>query len=429
MEMRYAEMNRTMLQEELAKQKKLYEEYQVKNFQYDMTRGKPGADQLDLSLPMLDCLPSHDVKAESGADYRNYGLTDGIPEAKKLMADLLGVEPSCVIVSGNSSLNIMYDIMAKYLLLGVAPGMTPWCQQGKIKFLCPAPGYDRHFAICEQFGMEMIPIEMKEDGPDMDEIERLVKTDASIKGMWSVPKYSNPTGVIYSDEVITRLASMECAAEDFRIFWDDAYTVHILEGEPVVQKNLILACAEAGHPDRTVAFTSTSKITFPGAGISAVASSREHIAYLCKLTGIQTIGPDKLNELRHVRFLKDYDGVVAHMKKHAALLKPKFDAVLNAFEEELGGLGILSWTKPQGGYFISIDTLDGCASRVVAMAKACGVAVTPAGSTYPCRKDPRDRNIRIAPSFPAIEDLSMAVKVLCVCVRICSLEKLMETAE
>ncbi len=426
--MRYAEMNQNMLQEELAVQRKRYEEYQAKQYHYDMTRGKPGVDQLDLSLAMLDALSAGNVKAESGADYRNYGLADGIPEAKKLMGDLLGVDPSCIIVGGNSSLNIMYDVIAKFMLLGPGEGQLPWCRQNGVQFLCPAPGYDRHFAICEQFGIRMIPIELNEDGPDMDRIEQLVKTDPSIKGMWAVPKYSNPTGVVYSDAVIERLAAMDCAAEDFRIFWDDAYTVHTLEGEPAKQKNLIQACAQAGHPNRAIAFTSTSKITFPGSGISALASSRENVSYLYQLTCIQTIGPDKLNQLRHVRFLKDYDGVLKHMKKHAALIKPKFDVVLRTLKAELSEADILSWTTPKGGYFISIDTMDGCAGRVVALAKQCGLLLTPAGSTYPYRKDPRDRNIRIAPTFPSLEELEMAAKILCVCVKICSLEKLIETA-
>ncbi len=330
-----------------------------------------------------------------------------------------------MIVGGNSSLNMMYDTIAMFLLLGTGSGRTPWCRQGTIKFICPVPGYDRHFAICEQFGIEMIPVEIKEDGPDMEAVEALAANDPAVKGMWSIPKYSNPSGVIYSDEVIRRLASMRCAAEDFRIIWDDAYTVHYLGDRPHRQLSLVRACAEAGNPDRAIMVTSTSKITFPGAGVAAIASSLANVQYLTKLIGIQTIGPDKLNQLRHVHFLKDYDTIVAHMEKHAEILRPKFQSVLSTMEAELDGLDILEWSRPEGGYFISVNTLDGIADQVVAMAKECGVLFTPAGATFPYRKDPRNRNIRIAPTFPPLSQLQEAITVFCVCVKICSLEKLL----
>jgi aspartate/methionine/tyrosine aminotransferase len=425
--MNYAEMTKEQLEQEYQAQKKLYQEYQAQQKQYDMTRGKPSSEQLDLSLPMLAQEYIGDAKSENGLDCRNYGLVDGLPEAKRLMGELLGVKPQCVMVGGNASLNLMYDIVVRFLLLGTGNERTPWNKASKaVRFLCPAPGYDRHFAICEQLGIEMLTLDLGNDGPNMDEVETLVFQDASIKGMWAVPKYGNPTGVVYSDEVIRRLANMKCAADDFRIFWDDAYTVHALEGEPVRQQNIIDACAEAGNPDRALAFTSTSKITFPGAGISAVASSQANIEYLVKTASIQTIGPDKLNQLRHLRFLKDYNNVVMHVKKHAALIKPKFDLILNLFETELGKANILEWTKPKGGYFISINTLDGCAARVVQVARECGLLLTPAGSTYPYHCDLRDRNLRIAPTFPSLAELEVAGRILCVCIKLCSLEKLLQ---
>ena len=424
--MKYAEMNQETQRTELEKQRILYAAYQSKNFSYDMTRGKPAADQLDLSMEMLSDKYIGDGRGENTIDYRNYGIGDGIPEMKRIFAELFHQPPQNVYITGNSSLNIMHDILARFLLFGVNAQSKPWKDQGKLKFICPVPGYDRHFAITELFGFEMINVPLLEDGPDMDMIENLVASDASVKGMWAIPKYSNPTGTIYSDKVITRMASMKTAAEDFRILCDDAYTVHFLGDRPAEQLNLISACDTAGNPDRAIMFASTSKITFPGAGVSAFASSEANIAYLKKLIDYQTIGSDKLNQLRHVNFLKDYNGILAHMEKHAALIRPKFNICLEIMERELGGLGILEWTKPTGGYFISIDTLEGCASRVCQLAKECGGALTPAGSSYPYKKDPADTNIRLAPTFPPVEQLKEAMEVLCVCIKIASLEKLIQ---
>ncbi len=423
--MRYCDMNREQLAQTLKLEKARYQAFKEKNLSYDMTRGKPGADQLNLSTDLLSDKYIGNANTENGTDCRNYGLTAGIPEIRALFGQLFDTAPEQVIVGGNSSLNMMYDTIAMFLLLGTGSGRTPWCRQGTIKFICPVPGYDRHFAICEQFGIEMIPVEIKEDGPDMEAVEALAANDPAVKGMWSIPKYSNPSGVIYSDEVIRRLASMRCAAEDFRIIWDDAYTVHYLGDRPHRQLSLVRACAEAGNPDRAIMVTSTSKITFPGAGVAAIASSLANVQYLTKLIGIQTIGPDKLNQLRHVHFLKDYDTIVAHMEKHAEILRPKFQSVLSTMEAELDGLDILEWSRPEGGYFISVNTLDGIADQVVAMAKECGVLFTPAGATFPYRKDPRNRNIRIAPTFPPLSQLQEAITVFCVCVKICSLEKLL----
>ena len=402
-----------------------YKEFQKRNLKLDMSRGKPGSEQLVLTQKMLSVISDpEDCICENGFDCRNYGLLDGTPEAKKLFSDLLGIPEKNLFIGGNSSLKLMYDAVARCMLYGNCDG-EPWIKQGTVKFICPAPGYDRHFAICESLGIEMIPVELQEDGPDMEKVLELVK-DPAVKGMWSIPKYSNPSGVVYSDEKICQLASMECAAPDFTIMWDDAYTVHYLGDAPAKQKNLIEACAEAGNPNRAYVFGSTSKITFPGSGIAVLASSVENIKYSLSYITAQTIGNDKLNQLRHANFLKDYDGIVAHMEKHAEILRPKFNAVLEVLEEELGGLGILEWTKPQGGYFVSINTLDGCATKVVAMANACGVKFTPAGATFPYRKDPRDRNIRIAPTLPPLEELYEAIRVLCVCIKICSAEKLLE---
>ena len=423
--MRYCDMNREQLAQTLKLEKARYQAFKEKNLSYDMTRGKPGADQLNLSTDLLSDKYIGNANTENGTDCRNYGLTAGIPEIRALFGQLFDTAPEQVIVGGNSSLNMMYDTIAMFLLLGTGSGRTPWCRQGTIKFICPVPGSDRHFAICEQFGIEMIPVEIKEDGPDMEAVEALAANDPAVKGMWSIPKYSNPSGVIYSDEVIRRLASMRCAAEDFRIIWDDAYTVHYLGDRPHRQLSLVRACAEAGNPDRAIMVTSTSKITFPGAGVAAIASSLANVQYLTKLIGIQTIGPDKLNQLRHVHFLKDYDTIVAHMEKHAEILRPKFQSVLSTMEAELDGLDILEWSRPEGGYFISVNTLDGIADQVVAMAKECGVLFTPAGATFPYRKDPRNRNIRIAPTFPPLSQLQEAITVFCVCVKICSLEKLL----
>ncbi|MBP3391512.1 MAG: aminotransferase [Clostridia bacterium] len=423
--MQYCKMSQEQLREELNVQKTRYDAYMAKGLSYDMTRGKPCTEQLDLSNGILDESLVADVKTEGGLDCRNYGVLTGIPEARALMGAMLGVPADQVIVGGNSSLNMMHDLLAFFMLHGTSQSGKPWCKEEKVKFICPVPGYDRHFGVTQSLGFELIPVDLLPDGPDMDRIEALVKSDASIKGMWSVPKYSNPTGYVYSDDCIRRLASMPTAADDFRIMWDDAYTIHFLGDAPVEQLNLIEACKEAGNPDRAIMIASTSKITFPGAGIAAIASSPANIAYFTKLLSNQTIGSDKMNQLRHVRFLKDREGLLAHMRKHADILRPKFQAVLEVFDREMTGLDILSWTKPEGGYFISIDVPEGCASKVVAMAKACGVAFTPAGATYPCGVDPLDRNIRIAPSFPPLSQIGTAIEVLCICIKICALEKLL----
>lgn len=416
-----------MSYEDILNEAKLkYENYKSMNLKYDMTRGKPAELQLALSDEMMSDKYLGDYKASNGFDCRNYGILDGIPEIRELFGEIFGVSSNCVIASGNSSLNIMYDLLSAFMLLGTGNGSMPWCKYDKIKFICPVPGYDRHFAITERLGIEMINVQINEDGPDIDAIERLVKKDPTIKGMWSVPKYSNPTGVIYSDEIIKRLATMECAAEDFRIFWDDAYTIHMLEGEPAKQLNLIKACEEAGNNDRAVVLASTSKISYPGAGIAAVASSIDNINWFKHIFTIQTIGPNKINQLRHANYFKNYEGLIEHMKKHAKILKPKFDCVLKIFEEEFKDLDFLNWSNPKGGYFISVDTKYNCASEVVAMAKDCGILFTAAGSTFPYRIDPENKNIRIAPSLPPVEDLEVAIKVFCQCVKICSIEKIIQ---
>ena len=409
--MEYNKMSQEQLKEELNVQKARYDAFMAKGLSYDMTRGKPCTEQLDLSNDILDPSLVADVKTAGGLDCRNYGVLTGIPEARALMGSVLGVPADQVIVGGNSSLNMMHDILAFFMLHGTSASGKPWCKEDKVKFICPVPGYDRHFGVTESLGFELIPVDLLPDGPDMDRIEALVKEDASIKGMWSVPKYSNPTGYVYSDEKIRRLAAMPTAAEDFRIMWDDAYTIHFLGDAPVDQLNLIDACKDASNPDRGIMISSTSKITFPGAGIAAIASSPANIAYITKLMSSQTIGSDKMNQLRHVRFFKDRDGLLSHMQRHADILRPKFQAVLEVFDREMTESGVLSWTKPEGGYFISIDVPEGCATKVVAMAKACGVAFTPAGATYPHGMDPLDRNIRIAPSFPPLSQIGTAMRL------------------
>lgn len=393
----------------------------------DMSRGKPAPAQLDLSTPMLTVLQGPaDCFAEDGTDCRNYGVIDGIPEAKRMMAYLLDDEPENVIVFGNSSLTVMHDTIARCLDFGCL-GSTPWATLPNVKFICPVPGYDRHFAILQQFGIEMICVPMTDVGPDMDEVERICASDELVKGIWCVPKYANPTGVTYSDDVVRRLASMKCAADDFRIFWDNAYCVHNLYPEKDKQDHLFdiaKACAEAGNPERYFKFASTSKITFPGAGVAAMASSAANIAETKKLIAAQMIGHDKLNQLRHTRFLKNAHGINEHMNDLAEIILPKFELVWSKLDSELGGLDIASWTKPNGGYFVSFNGLEGTAKRTVALAKEAGVVLTNAGATYPYGDDPADSNIRIAPTMPTLEDLSKALDVFCLCVKIAALEKL-----
>ncbi len=403
--------------------------FKARDLKLNMARGKPSAEQLDLSMPLLEALTSYeDCISEDGTDCRNYGVLDGLPEAKRLMACMLDDEPENVIVFGNSSLTVMYDTLARCIDFGTG-GCAPWANCGAIKWICPTPGYDRHFSVTEAFGIEMIPVPLNENGPDMDLIERLVAENDSVKGIWCVPKYSNPSGVTYSDEVVRRLAEMETAAEDFRIFWDNAYCVHHLFDDAAEQDQLLDiadACIEAGHPDRYFKFASTSKVTFPGAGISAMAASPEIIAETKHQIGPQMIGQDKLNQLRHVRFLRDSAGIADHMSKHAAILRPKFELVLEKLEEGLAGTGIARWTKPRGGYFISFDGVDGTARRTVELAREAGVTMTGAGATWPGGIDPRDANIRIAPTLPPLEELSVAMDVFVCCVKIAALEKLRE---
>lgn len=421
----YASLSRKELCEIRDSLLKEYEDVKSKNLKLDMSRGKPGAEQLNLSLEVLDCINSSEsCKAEGGVDCRNYGLLDGIPEAKRLFAEMLEVKPSEIIIGGNSSLNMMYDTVARAMTHGVL-GETPWCKLDKVKFLCPCPGYDRHFAITEHFGIELIPIEMKSDGPDMDAVQFYVENDESVKGIWCVPKYSNPEGITYSDEVVDRFAALNPAAKDFRIFWDNAYCVHHLTDKHDKLKNILEALRANGKENMVYIFGSTSKITFPGSGVAMMAASEENIASIKKQLAFQTIGPDKLNQLRHVRFFKNLKGIEEHMKKHAAIIKPKFDAVINALESELGGTGLAEWTNPRGGYFISVNTLDGCAKRTVELCKEAGVKLTPAGATYPYGIDPRDRNIRIAPTYPPLDELKVAAKLFCLCVKIAGIEKLL----
>lgn len=403
-----------------------YKELKGAGIKLDMSRGRPGADQLDLSTPMLDILNSSSAfKGENNVDVRSYGVLDGITEAKKLFAGLMECPVDHVMVYGNSSLNIMYDLISRAMIHGIG-GNTPWCKQEKIKFLCPVPGYDRHFAICESFGMEMVNIPMDQNGPDMDMVEEYVNNDPTVKGIWNVPKYTNPAGVVYSDEVVRRFANLKPAAPDFRIFWDNAYAFHHLYNDRKASiLNIVDACEKAGNPDLYYELCSTSKVTFPGSGVAALITSPANIAEIKKAVAIQTIGFDKLNQLRHVMFFKDADGLCAHMEKHADILRPKFEAVLDCLEEELGGLGIGSWIRPLGGYFIAFDTLEGCAKRVIELCKEAGVVMTPAGSTYPYKKDPADTSIRIAPTLPTPDELKQACEVFVLCVKLASIEKLL----
>lgn len=423
------QLYKLMTKEELCKKQqqlfKAQEAAKLKTLSLDMSRGKPEAAQLDMGFDILSIIDADtNMKVDNGIDCRNYGLLDGIASAKKLMADMLDVKPENVIVYGNSSLNIMYDTVSRSYTHGVL-GSTPWCKLDKVKFLCPAPGYDRHFAITEHFGIEMITIPMKEDGPDMDMVEQYVNTDASVKGIWCVPMYSNPTGITFSDEVVRRFASLRPAAKDFRIFWDNAYCIHHIYDDKDSLLSIADECEAAGNPDMYYIFGSTSKVSFAGAGIAAMASSAANIAAVKKQMTIQTIGHDKVNQLRHVLYFKDLEGLNAHMEKHAAIMRPKFDKVLEVLERELAGTGIATWSTPKGGYFISFDSMEGCAKAIVAKCKELGVVLTGAGATFPYGIDPEDRNIRIAPSFPTISDLEQAVEIFVLSVKLVSIEKLL----
>lgn len=422
----YTEMTREELLQEHAILEAKFQEIKGKGLNLDMSRGKPSNAQLELSNGMMDVLHSDsDMKCEAGVDCRNYGIMDGIPEARRLLADMSEVPEKNILIYGNSSLNVMFDTVARAMTMGIC-GHTPWSKLDKVKFLCPVPGYDRHFGITEFFGIEMINVPLLTTGPDMDMVEKLVAEDDSIKGIWCVPKYSNPTGISYSDETVLRFAHLKPAAPDFRIFWDNAYSIHHLyDDDQDVILELLTECEKAGNEDLVYKFISTSKVSFPGSGIAAMAASEANLADARKAMFYQTIGHDKLNQLRHVRFFKDMDGMRAHMRKHADILRPKFEAVLDVMEKELGGLGIGSWVKPKGGYFISFDSMEGCAKNIVAKAKEAGVTMTGAGATFPYGKDPKDSNIRIAPSFPTPEELAVASEVFVLSVKLVSVEKLL----
>ena len=423
--MNYLSMNL----QELQKQEKLllkeYEKQKEKGLKIDMTRGKPCSEQLDLSEGMLTAISTNaDCLTDYGFDCRNYGLVDGLDYAKKIFSDIIGVPWNQIIVGGNSSLNLMYDAVARYMLYGVN-GEKPWVKQEKIKFLCPVPGYDRHFAICESLGIEMVNVPLLADGPDMDMVEKLIK-DETVKGMWCVPKYSNPTGITYSPSIIKRIAAMKPAAKDFRLFWDNAYAVHDIYEDGDVLIDILPECEACGNGNMPLIFTSTSKITYPGSGVSAIGGSKENIDYIKSIMQKQTIGHDKMNMWRHVKYFKSADGIKEYMKKHAAILRPKFEICQKVLEENLADTGVAMWTKPKGGYFISLNVYAGCAVKTVELAKEAGVVVTEAGATFPYHKDPGDTNIRIAPSFPKTDELEKGMEVLCACAKLAAVQKLIE---
>ncbi|MGN0369313.1 MAG: aminotransferase class I/II-fold pyridoxal phosphate-dependent enzyme [Butyrivibrio sp.] len=424
--MKYSEMSEENLKKELESLKKEYESVKAKGLRLDMSRGKPSPAQLDITNDLLDTINSKTgCVSESGIDCRNYGNLEGIPEARKLMGEFMGVPADNVFVCGNASLNIMYDCIAGAMLFGIM-GSTPWCKLDKVKFLCPVPGYDRHFKITELMGIEMINVPMTESGPDMDIVEKLVSSDSSIKGIWCVPKYSNPQGIVYSDETVRRFAALKPAAKDFRIFWDNAYALHYIYDENIEIPEILSECEKAGNPNLVYEFCSTSKISFAGGGISAIAASKDNLDWIRNRLTVQTISYDKINQLRHVLYFKNGEGLKSHMKKHADFLRPKFDAVLDIFERELGGLGIGTWMKPMGGYFISFESMEGCAKAIVAKCKDAGVVLTGAGAPFPYGVDPKDSTIRIAPSYPSLSELTMAAELFTLCVKIASLEKLLE---
>jgi aspartate/methionine/tyrosine aminotransferase len=418
----FAKMDTKALEEYREGLFKRYEEFKNLKLKYDMSRGKPCKEQLDLSMGMLNI---KNYKSLEGIDCRNYGGLDGITEAKLLFSEIMEASVDEVIVGGNSALSMIYDTIARAMSFGVIGSDMPWGKLDKVKFLCPSPGYDRHFAICELFGIEMITVDMKSDGPDMETIERLVYEDEAIKGIMCVPKYSNPDGITYSDDIVERLASMKTKAKDFRIFWDNAYVVHHLYGKGDRLKNILETCKEAGNEDRVFIYTSTSKISFPGAGVAAMAASKANLGMIKKQLSVQSIGPDKMNQLRHIEFFKNIESIEEHMRKHAEIMEPKFSAVLEILDSELGGKEIAWWNKPKGGYFISLNTVDGCAKEVVKMTAEAGVVMTPAGATFPYGIDPRDRNIRIAPSLPDLHELKTAMEIFCICIQIASINKLL----
>ena len=424
----YKEMSKEELLLEKASLEAEYAKVKELNLKLDMSRGKPSAEQLDLSMGILHAVDSKEALiSENGMDLRNYGVLDGIPEAKRLLAEMLGCQPESVIVYGNSSLNVMYDQISRSMVLGVC-GNTPWCKLDKVKFLCPVPGYDRHFAITQAFGIEMINIPLYEDGPDMDMVEELVNNDPAVKGIWCVPKYSNPTGTSYSDETVLRFANLKPAADDFRIYWDNAYCVHHLYSDKQdVILNIIAECEEAGNPDIVFEFCSTSKVTFPGAGIAALASSKKNIEDIKKQLTIQTIGYDKTNQRRHVLYFKNFNGIKNHMEKQADIIRPKFALVDEILSAEVKNRGIGNWVNPVGGYFICFESLEGCAKEIVAKCKEAGVTMTGAGAPFPYGKDPKDNIIRVAPTFPTIDELRKATEIFALCVRLASVNKLLES--
>lgn len=418
-------MNKEELLQLKADAQKDYDALCAKNLKLDMSRGKPSPKQLDLSLDMLTHCLDGECFSENGTDCRNYGVLDGIDEAKRLCMPMLGVEKDEIIIGGNSSLQLMYDTIARAMLLGVLGGDKPWGKNEKVKFLCPAPGYDRHFAICQSMGIEMITVPYKSDGPDMDMVEKLVSEDELIKGIWCVPMYSNPEGITYSDEVVKRFANLSPAAKDFRIFWDNAYCVHHLTDTPDSLLNLLDEAKKTGKQDMVFMFTSTSKISFPGGGLAVIGASADNIKFIKSQMSFQTIGYDKLNQLRHARFFRDFDGLKAHMLKHRAIIEPKFKVVLETLDKEIAPLGIGSWHKPNGGYFVSFNGVKGTAKRTVELCKNAGVVLTGAGATYPYGIDPEDKNIRIAPTFPTTEELQEAMNVFCAAVKLAACEALL----